>query len=109
MASLGHTIYDLRGSVQEGIDDLHAFRLAQEHRAMFFTTDKDFFHTLPRLIPEHHGVVVVALRKPNGQMILDRLMAASSRFLQQDLSGQAVLITDTTVLTIRSPRHTPSS
>lgn len=69
----GHECIDIRGTNQEGADDDTIFRLAQEQGAVFLTTDRDFFHTIPLLVQDHQGVMVVALRQPNRQGILKRL------------------------------------
>jgi predicted nuclease of predicted toxin-antitoxin system len=71
--SLSHEVFDLRGSQLEGIDDASIFRYAQSINAVFLTTDRDFFHTIPHLFPEHCGIVVIALRAPNRVSILSKL------------------------------------
>ena len=73
ISARGHQSVDIRGTDQEGADDDTIFQLAQEHAAVFLTTDRDFFHTVPLLVTGHHGVVVVALRQPSRQGILNRL------------------------------------
>lgn len=69
----GHEVFDVRGTPSEGADDALILAMAQAQEAVFLTTDLDFFHTVPWLTPVHHGVVVVALRKPNREAILSRL------------------------------------
>ncbi len=55
----GHEVFDIRGTSQEGAPDASIFKLAQEKSAVFLTTDKDFFHTVPLQFPEHCGIIVV--------------------------------------------------
>ncbi len=73
LESLGHETFDIRGSGAEGAADADIFRNAQERQAVFLTTDRDFFHTVPHLYANHLGVIVVALRQPNRENILARL------------------------------------
>ncbi len=73
LEALGHEVLDFRGTEDEGIDDAAVFAKSQALGAVLLTTDRDFFHTVPHLFEEHHGVVVVALRQPNRKSILSRL------------------------------------
>jgi hypothetical protein len=58
---------------EHGTDDHFDFELAQQKQAILLTTDRDFFHTIPWLFAEHHGVIVVALKQPNRSAILLKL------------------------------------
>jgi predicted nuclease of predicted toxin-antitoxin system len=69
----GHCVFDMRGTTEEGMDDPSLFAKAQHLNAVFLTTDRDFFHTIPHLFDSHAGVVVIALRQPNRTAILSRL------------------------------------
>ena len=73
LAQRRHSCLDVRDYLPQGTDDRVVFLLAQEHRAILLTTDKDFYHTIPFLHPSHHGVVVFSLHQPNRQAILRRL------------------------------------
>ena len=92
----GHRVADIRGTADEGADDRDLFRMAQEREAVFLTTDRDFFHTLARVHPDHHGVVVIALRQPNRCDNLDRLVWFLRRFEGMALGGRAFLLRDRT-------------
>lgn len=92
LVSRGHTVFDIRGSSEEGIDDLHIFKLAQQKEAVFLTTDRDFFHTIPHLFPRHFGIVIIALRQPNRQAILSRLYWFIERYEKETLNGKAYLL-----------------
>ncbi len=61
----GHQVFDFRRLGVIGSPDEAMMMLAFEKSAAVLTTDRDFFHTLGRQYPEHHGVVVIALRQPN--------------------------------------------
>ena len=90
LKNLGHEIFDLRGTSREGSADTKIFQEAQDCEAVFLTTDRDFFHTVPHLYPQHEGVVVIALRQPNRANILDKLSDRSDArvgFIQQELNA----------------------
>lgn len=92
----GHEVIDIRGTDQEGADDAAIFRLAQEKAAVFLTTDRDFFHTVPLLVKNHQGVVVVALRQPNRRRILERLEWFLEHFEEIDISNKVFELRDHT-------------
>ena len=47
LVNLGHQVFDIRGTAQQGISDDALFALAQEQQAILLTTDRDFYHTIP--------------------------------------------------------------
>jgi predicted nuclease of predicted toxin-antitoxin system len=71
--SLGHQYFDPRGTKFEGKPDEVLLAEARRLNAVFLTTDRDFFHTLRHEFPDHAGIIVIALKKPNRQAIIDRL------------------------------------
>jgi predicted nuclease of predicted toxin-antitoxin system len=91
----GHDVIDIRGTDKEGADDDDLFALAQNAHAIFLTTDKDFFHTVPRLLPRHFGVVVVALRQPNRKGILARLSWLLAHVPAESFGDRVFLLLDT--------------
>lgn len=90
----GHETLDIRGTPQEGLEDSLIFALAQEKGAVFLTTDRDFFHTVPFLYDDHHGIIVIALSQPNTQNILDKLGAALTYVETMDIRSHCFLLTD---------------
>ncbi len=92
----GHAVIDIRGTPNEGIDDRCIFEMAQERKAVFLTTDRDFFHSIPHLYSSHYGIVVIALRQPNRMAILSRLSWFIDQFGDIDISGKAFLLRDRT-------------
>ena len=56
----GHETMDIRGTQHEGSPDSTIFEMAQQKRAVFLTTDRDFWHTVPVLYEQHYGIVVIA-------------------------------------------------
>jgi len=69
----GHTFCDFKYDPNLGLSDSWLFGEAQKLKAVFLTTDKDFFHTIPWLFLEHCGAIVIDLRKPNRAQILAKL------------------------------------
>ena len=99
---LGHEVLDVRGTSREGMNDTDLFEFAQANEAIFLTTDRDFYHTVPHQFSSHFGVVVVALRQPNRANIMEKV----AWLLEQDalfpLTNCVLQLRDTTV-TIRRP------
>jgi len=94
LAERGHETLDVRGTENEGADDGDLFLLAQKSPAVFLTTDKDFFHTIPHVYPRHAGVVVVALRQPNRKSILAKLAWLLDHVPTDQLAGRVFLLRD---------------
>ena len=55
-----YTVFDIRGSNQEGINDIDIFNLSQSKESIFLTTDKDFYHTIHLTNKPHFSIVVIA-------------------------------------------------
>lgn len=91
-----HEVIDIRGTSEEGADDQRIFELAQAHNAVFLTTDRDFFHTIPHLYPEHCGIIAIALKQPNREAITDRLLWFLDHFASRDIADKAFLLRDAT-------------
>ena len=88
---VGHGILEFSS---KGADDADIFQVAQREKAVFLTTDKDFFHTVPLLVKDHAGVVVIALHQPNRRKLLDRLQWALRWMQQGDIRSRVLLVTD---------------
>lgn len=90
----GFQVFDIRGTEFEGADDVDIFKKAQEHKAVFLTTDKDFFHTVHFLYETHYGIIVIALSQPDSIKILDKFQLALNYIKEHDLYSNCVLFTD---------------
>ena len=73
ITSAGHEAVSFSDVCEFGADDETVFNRAQELGAVILTSDRDFYHTVPLMHPEHCGIIVVALRRPNRKAILMRL------------------------------------
>ena len=98
----GHSCIDVRDHFPQGAEDGELFVFAQQHRAIFLTTDKDFYHTIPFFIFPHHGVVVISLRQPNRRIIQERLQW----FLENtpvSMDNTVYLLRDRTFIVAKNP------
>ena len=73
IVAAGHVVIPFADVCEFGADDEEVFDRAQKLGAAILTSDRDFYHTVPLVHPEHCGIVVVALRRPNRQSIQTRL------------------------------------
>ncbi len=94
LEEMGHRVLDLRGTGREGISDGAIFAEAQQFRAVFLTTDRDFFHTVRHLHVSHAGIIVIALRLPNRRSILEKLMWILGRIRPEDFADRAIQLRD---------------
>ena len=94
LAGEGHESVDIRGPEKEGSNDNDLFVMAQDFHAVFLTTDKDFFHTIPHLYPRHCGVVVVTLHQPNRDSILSKLAWLLAHLAAEEIEGRVILLLD---------------
>lgn len=94
LGNMGHEVFDLRGTSEEGAADDRIFAVAQELGAVFLTTDRDFFHTIPYLHETHCGIIVIALKKPNRAAIMEKLFWILNRLKPGDFTNRAIQLRD---------------
>lgn len=75
LAEFGHELVATQFDPRSSLSDDWIFEETQRHGAVLLTTDKDFFHTIPWLYPEHEGAVIIALKRASRVAILDKLRA----------------------------------
>ncbi len=92
LESHGHSVYDIRNTTDEGAEDAVIFEMAQNEKAIFITTDRDFFHTIPYLFKSHFGVIVIALSQPNRNRILEKLKWAIDNLDLLNFSNKILLM-----------------
>jgi predicted nuclease of predicted toxin-antitoxin system len=90
----GHKVFDVRSTEDEGSDDFHIFKLAQDKESIFVTTDKDFFHTIPYLFEKHYGVIVITLRQPDRKSITEKFLFALNHFNLSSFESKILLLKD---------------
>ena len=96
LSDKGHNLYTTRGTENEGVNDINIFTLAQNIDSILITTDKDFFHTIPFLFENHHGVIVINLRQPNRQKITEKFIWFFNHFDLSQFNNTVVLLRDST-------------
>lgn len=94
LLELGHHVIDFRVEGEEGAPDHEVMTLALEREAVVLTTDRDFFHSLSWAFPLHHGILVVALKRPTRQLILERLEWLLSEIKDESFEGRAFQLRD---------------
>jgi len=92
LESQGHAVYDIRGTDKEGLSDADIFEICRKQRAIFLTTDRDFFHTVHFIAKPHYGIIVIALPKPNAKHIIERLEWWLANFKDEDSSNICFLL-----------------
>ena len=97
---LGHDVLDIRGTVDQGMDDDALWARVQTERRLLITTDKGF--VLHR-DESHWGILVIRLRQPNEQKIHQRVMQAVNQFSEPEWPGMVVVMRDVFQSVWRSP------
>jgi predicted nuclease of predicted toxin-antitoxin system len=97
LQAAGHKASHALDKFPPGTADDKLFAEAQEQEAIFVTTDKDFFHTIPLAFGKHHGAVVITLHKPNRADLLRRLSDALALLGDRGLRDTVWLVTDTRI------------
>jgi len=87
-------VFDIRGTDLEGSKDTTIFEKAQEHKAIFLSTDRDFYHTIPSTYKNHNGIIVIALSQPNTKNILQKLNIALNYIKNVTIKSPVILLTD---------------
>ncbi len=97
LESAGHSATHALQHFPPGTADETLFAHAQERQAVFVSTDKDFFHTVPLAFERHCGAIVITLRKPNRADLLRRLADALAQLADRELKNSAWLVTETRI------------
>ena len=103
LQTAGHTAAHAMGIFPPGTADDRLFAHAQKEHAVFITTDKDFFHTIPLAFEQHHGAIVITLRRPNRVELLRRLSEALAALGERNLNNTVWLVTDTHIYSRQRP------
>ena len=103
LESHGHQAVDIGAKGLAGSRDEVLFEHCQSLKGIFLATDRDFFHTIPYAVPDHHGIVVIALRQPSRKHLLDRLEWFLEGFSQGEIHGRAFQRRDRTWMAYPPP------
>ncbi|MCK4799284.1 MAG: DUF5615 family PIN-like protein [Spirochaetes bacterium] len=88
----GFEIIDIRGTKSEGLQDKKIFDIAIKEKALFLTTDKDFYHTIHFNNKPHKGIVVITLSQPNAINIIEKLDWFLKTFSNENFNNKCYLI-----------------
>jgi predicted nuclease of predicted toxin-antitoxin system len=99
LQGMGHEVADIRGTEEEGLSDEAVWDKAQSDGRLLITTDKGFTR---RRYKEHHGILVVLLRRPNRHKITGRIVEAMEIFSADQWPGLLVVMRDTVMSTWRA-------
>ena len=94
LISLSHEVLDFRDVGIEGSADSEIVKMATSKLAVILTTDRDFFHTLGQQFPDHSGIIVVALKKPTRDKIIQRLKWLLEHVPEESITGRAFQLRD---------------
>ena len=89
---LGHDVLDIRGTVDQGMDDDVLWARVLHEQRLLITTDKGFAQHRQEA---HPGLLIVRLRQPNETRIHERVMRALRQFPEADWPGLLVVMRDT--------------
>lgn len=87
----GHDVLDIRGTPDEGMEDVFLWNLVKSEERLLITTDKGFaqYRNEP-----HYGILIIRLRQPNRQKIHQRIMYAINHYKTEDWHGLMVVMRD---------------
>jgi len=97
--SLGHSAIRALDIFDQGSSDEELFTYAINNKAIFLTTDKDFYHTIPMKCNVRGAkIIVIAISKPNSKNIIDRLLNFLHTIDLERMSEGIFLINDRKIL-----------
>ena len=70
-------VLDIRGTADEGMDDISLWKKVQSSERLFITTDKGFAQHRDE---KHSGLLIVNLKRPNSAKIYSRVFHALDQF-----------------------------
>jgi predicted nuclease of predicted toxin-antitoxin system len=91
LRQLSHDVRDLRGTVEQGLQDPDLWSRALAEGRMLITTDRGF--TAYRGV-RHGGILIVRLRQPNRVKIHRAVVIAIERFGEKEWPGMLVVVRD---------------
>ncbi|MEM7029413.1 MAG: DUF5615 family PIN-like protein [Chloroflexota bacterium] len=93
LRDMGHDVFDIRGSQEQGMADSSLWHLAQSDQRLLITTDKGFTQYRNET---HAGVLIIRLRQPNRRRIHERVLWAIEQFRPDEWPGLLVVVRDAT-------------
>jgi predicted nuclease of predicted toxin-antitoxin system len=96
LRELGHDVLDIRGTPDQGLEDLDLWNAAQASQSILITTDRGFTEFRAT---GHAGILIVRLRQPNRRKIHQD---ALEKFPEREWPGLLVVVRDATRSVSRS-------
>lgn len=96
LENLGHDWVAPQGTELEGSQDSVLGEEAKKANIVLLNTDHNSFYTLHFQNPDHPGVVVIALKKPNREAILARLKWLLKKNEENEFRGREFQLRDQT-------------
>jgi predicted nuclease of predicted toxin-antitoxin system len=95
LESLGHIAIRALDHFKQGSSDEELFMYSKKIGAIFLTTDKDFYHTIPiKCNTKDAIIVVIAVSKPNTTNIINRLVDFLNTIEVKEISQGVFLVND---------------
>lgn len=91
LRKIGHMVMDIRGSPDEGMPDDSVWEIVQREKMLLITTDKGF---VQHRSEQHHGILIVRLRRPNRHKIHQRVIKAIAQFSEKEWPGLVIMMRD---------------
>jgi len=91
LRQMGHEVLDIRSTDDQGMTDEALWNKAYQDKRLLITTDKGFAYYRQR---EHHGILIVSLRRPNRQKIHKCIVKAIKSFSPEQWPGLLVIMRD---------------
>lgn len=92
LRALGHDVRDIRGTADEGMEDVAVWQAVQAEKRLLVTTDRGF---AAHRADAHHGILIILLRPPNARKINERALQAMAQFTPEEWPGLLIVMRDT--------------
>jgi predicted nuclease of predicted toxin-antitoxin system len=102
LRAAGHRVLDLRGTPEEGIDDVELWQKVRQENSLLITTDKGFTEHRNE---SHRGILIIRLRQPNRMKIHERVMQAMAQFEPAAWTNLTVVMKDQVQAIYKGPEE----
>lgn len=94
LSAKGLEVFDIRGTVLEGISDEELWFYVQKNRSLLITTDKGFSQ---KRYDDHYGILIVNLKLPNQAKINLKILETIEETDENFWKNNLVIVKDNTV------------
>ncbi len=89
---LGHDVFDIKEKNLEKLSDNEVFQLAQNHKRILITMDKDFSSIILYPPSNHHGIIIAKLYRLKVDEATRLFLGAVKALKPEDIKGNLVII-----------------